>query len=95
MSERPGPRRINLSALRKLEASSVTRPDADADAVLEAVVRVSVPGYVPAGLTVRARLDDTMFTCTLKSGLLAALERDPRVSSISLGKRLRGPEQTP
>lgn len=80
---------MKLDDLRKLELSSIGRlsslPD---DTVVNAIVKVREPSYVPEGLTVRARIDEMMFTATCRAGTLRRLEADPRVESFALAERI-------
>jgi hypothetical protein len=82
-------RSMNLDDLRKLELTS--QPGTDAipdDEPVSAIVKVREPNYVPSGVTVRSRIDETMFTTSCRAGQLRALESDPRVESVALAKRL-------
>jgi uncharacterized protein (DUF58 family) len=54
-----------------------------------AIVKVRRGDYVPKGVTLRARIDATMFTASFDAGLLPQLEADPEVESIALSKPLR------
>ena len=56
-----------------------------------AIVKVREPGYVPPGVTPRARLSPLLFTATLSAETLAQLERDPRVESIAPAEPLPPP----
>ena len=57
--------------------------------LLEAIVKVSEPGYVPPGVTVRSRIDETMLTGEASASTLPALDSDPKVVSVSLSRPLR------
>lgn len=59
---------------------------------LTAIVKVAEPGYVPEGVIRRAAISQTLFTATLIRRQLAALERDARVVSVELSRRLH-PDQ--
>ena len=87
---------------RRLEADSapasggkVTGPlaaslaDVGDDELLGAVVEVSERGYLPEHAERRAQLTDTLFTADVECGRLPDLERDPRVVSIELNRRLK------
>ncbi|HEV7913645.1 MAG TPA: hypothetical protein VGP22_07750 [Albitalea sp.] len=50
---------------------------------VKAIVRVRTPGHVPAGLAVRSRIDDTMFTAEFDVDQTEAIAADPDVISIS------------
>jgi hypothetical protein len=58
------------------------------DQEVAAIVKVAEPGYVPEGVTPRATISEAIFTADLTGSQLAALERDPRVVSVELSKRL-------
>jgi hypothetical protein len=55
------------------------------------VVKVSTPGYVPAGFDLRTRIDETMFTADAWPADLAAAEADPQVESVDRGRDLQAP----
>src|SRR5262249_55306551 len=59
------------------------------DTPLLAIVKVRRDGYVPPGVTVRARLGPTLFTAELPAATLAPLEADPLVESIAPAQRLK------
>ena len=79
---------MKLDDLSKLEHSSRPRaasiPD---DTEVAAIVKVRVPHYVPEGVTVRSRIDDTMFTVSCRADRLLELEQDLRVESVALAQR--------
>ncbi|MCX6592996.1 MAG: hypothetical protein NTZ56_15865 [Acidobacteria bacterium] len=54
----------------------------------KAIIRVTEEGYVPPGVTVRARIDATLFTASFPEELLATLEQDAKVASVEVSKRL-------
>lgn len=56
---------------------------------VEAIIKVTEDGYVPPGVTVRARIDATMLTAEAPSSLLPQLECDPKVASVAVSRRLR------
>jgi hypothetical protein len=81
---------MKLDDLNKLELAS--RPNGGSlpdDMLVAAIIKVRRPNYVPDGVTVRARIDDTMFTASCRADALRDLERDPLVESVALRKRLR------
>lgn len=81
---------MKLDDLKKLEHTSQPRaaslPD---DEQVSAIVKVRQPHYVPEGVTVRSRIDETMFTGSFRADRLGQLEQDPDVESVALSKRLR------
>jgi hypothetical protein len=80
---------MKLEDLRKLELSS--RPHAGAvsdDTLVSAIVKVREANYVPSGVTIRARIDEMMFTASCRADQLRELEGDPRVVSVALTQRL-------
>ncbi|MDX2150107.1 MAG: hypothetical protein SFV54_05195 [Bryobacteraceae bacterium] len=54
-----------------------------------AIVKVTRAGYVPEGVTVRARIDEEMFTASLPARLLAQVRSDPLVASIEESEPLQ------
>lgn len=52
------------------------------------VVKVRAPGYVPPGFTVRARIDDELYTADASEVQVAAALKDPQVISVERGRRL-------
>jgi len=80
---------MKLDDLTKLEFSS--QPHAGSlpdDEPVSVIVKVREPRYVPAGVTVRSRIDDEMFTASCRAGQLRELEKDARVESVALAQRL-------
>jgi len=57
--------------------------------VITAIVKVNTPGYVPEGVDVRARIDDTFFTGSLSMSDLERIQSDPQVASISVSRPLQ------
>jgi hypothetical protein len=49
---------------------------------ISATVRVNVAGYVPRGLTLRARIDPTLFTADVPVARLPELEADSAVVAV-------------
>ncbi len=70
--------------LQELPASKseAVRQAADSTTPIEATLLVSAPNYVPDGVTLRARIDEFMFTCAATQATFTQLEQDPRVKSI-------------
>ncbi|MCX6598283.1 MAG: hypothetical protein NTV70_18170 [Acidobacteria bacterium] len=56
---------------------------------VKAILRVSDADYVPPGVTVRARIDATLFTASFADELLETLRQDSKVVSIEVSQRLR------
>ncbi|RVU17791.1 hypothetical protein [Methylobacterium oryzihabitans] len=57
--------------------------------VVGVIVRVSEPGYVPPGVTVRSRVDALLMTAEAPASHLTALDADPKVESVKLSRPLR------
>src|SRR3954452_6669012 len=55
---------------------------------IPAILKVSVPGYVPAGLSVRTQAGPTLYTVNVPPDALLKLDRDPNVVSIELSQPL-------
>lgn len=54
-----------------------------------AIIKVNAEGYVPKGVTVRSKIDETMFTAEFATRLLDKLDRDSNVESVAVSRRLR------
>lgn len=80
---------MNFAQLRKIEAPAARRAAVGAASVVTAIIRVTEPGYRPAGVKVRGEITGELFTGELPTELLDALEHDPKVSSISLSRPLQ------
>ncbi|KMO35267.1 hypothetical protein VQ02_17615 [Methylobacterium variabile] len=61
----------------------------DPDMILKAVVKVTEPGYVPPGVTVRSQIDETLLTGEATASTLPVLDSDPKIVSVSLSRPLR------
>lgn len=48
------------------------------------IVKVLTPGHVPAGATVRSRIDETLFTAECLAEQLPQVAADPDVVSVSV-----------
>ncbi len=59
------------------------------DALVQAIIKVNREGYVPAGVSVRSRIDGQMFTGEFRAGDLQRIESDENVVAVSLAKKLR------
>ena len=79
---------MKLEDLKKLEHSSQPHAASLPAGEVTAIVKVKQPRYVPAGVKVRARIDDMMFTASFAGALLASLDADPDVESVALAERL-------
>jgi len=82
-------RKIKLDDLHKVEASSVVPLARNASDVIQAIIKVKEPDYVPMSVHLRASIGPCIFTGELKSGDLESLERDPKVESVSISKKLK------
>jgi hypothetical protein len=56
---------------------------------VQVIVKVRKAGYVPPEATLRARIDEHMFTADVQADELPRLERNPHVVSVAANKRLR------
>jgi hypothetical protein len=52
------------------------------------IVKVRRSGYVPHGFTVRAKIDDTLYTAEAAEPDVAAARDDPQVESVERARRL-------
>lgn len=76
-----------ISELDKVESAPATSAkEATEGEELAAIVRVREPGYVPENVTVRARMDDTMFTASIPRDALSTVAKDSKVQSVSLAR---------
>ena len=80
---------IELNKLTKVQPGASGCTGLDPNEVVEAILKVRIPGYVPQGVDVRARIDATMFTVALPARVLQQIEADSNVISVALSKRLR------
>ena len=80
---------IKPSKFRKVQADASVQTCSDETQRLEMIVKVNKAGYVPRSVRLRARIDETMFTCDAKAGELQALEDDPCIESVSVSRPLR------
>lgn len=55
------------------------------------IVKVTEPGYVPSGFTVRTRIDEILFTADAKPADVAAAKEDPNVEAVDRARRLHQP----
>jgi hypothetical protein len=82
-------RKFKLDELHHVEATSVIPLAQSTSDVVQAIIKVTKPDYVPADVRVRAALDPFIFTGEFKYGDLHTLERDPKVESVSISKKLK------
>jgi len=74
----------------KLEDLKLTAPTPpDASAPVEVIVKVRKAGYVPKGVTVRARVDDFIFTADTTADILDKLRGNRLVVSVAQNQKLR------
>lgn len=85
-------RKIYLDELHKVEATSVIPLAQNASDVVQAIIKVKKPDYVPIGVHVRASMGPLIFTGEFKYSDLQSLERDPEVESVSISKKLKSVE---
>src|SRR5262249_40864496 len=81
---------ISIDKLKKLKHSSPLSGDrVGLEGMVEAILKVGVENYVPAGVVLRSRIDPTLFTGEFPGSLLAVLRADPKVQSIELSRKMR------
>ena len=85
-------RKINLDELHKVEASSVIPLAHNASDVVQAIIKVKKPNYVPICVSLRTSMSPFIFTGEFKYDDLESLERDPKVESVSISKKLKSAE---
>jgi len=61
---------------------------------VHALLQVTIPNYVPPGVSVRSRIDSHLFTCSFLGDLLSQLEKDPVVQTIALSQPIRPADRT-
>jgi hypothetical protein len=77
------------SQYRKVHGNLASKGTLGHRETVEAIVKVNEPGYVPDAVRVRARIDPLMITGEARTEDLMELELDPKVVSVSVGRRLR------
>ncbi len=85
-------RKINLDDLHKVEATSVIPLAQHASDVVQAIIKVKNAGYVPRYVHLRTSVSPHIFTAEFKYGDLESLEKDPKVESVSIRKKLKSAE---
>ena len=80
---------IELNKLTKVSHGTSGCTSLDPNEVVEAILKLRTPNYVPVGVDVRARIDATMFTGTFPARVLEQIDADADVISVALSKRLR------
>jgi hypothetical protein len=81
---------ISLDDLANLSVNSVPEtPALDPDRVISAIFKVRKPGYVPYGVQLRARIDDEMFTGSVRARRLKSLAKDKKILSVALAEPLQ------
>lgn len=56
---------------------------------VQVIVKVRKADYVPPAVTLRARIDEYLFTADVQADELPLVERDPQVVSLAANKKLR------
>ncbi len=79
--------KFKLDSNDKLSMLGVTPVGAKSDAAV--ILKVSKPGYVPPGFTVRSRIDEILFTAIGNAAAIEAARHDAAVESISPATTLR------
>lgn len=74
---------------KKVSGEAAWEPESSGDENVRAIIKVNAEGYVPKGVTVRAKIDETMFTGEFAARLLKKLDRDANVESVAVSRRLR------
>lgn len=77
------------SRFRKVHGGPALESALESSDPIEAIVKVTVPGYVPPALRLRTRIDAMMMTGEAQAADLAELEADPNVESVSISRKLR------
>lgn len=74
---------------RKVTGEVALEAGSAAEGAMQAIIKVKEDGYVPEGVTVRSKIDGTMFTAEFATELLDALEKDSNVRSVAVSRTLR------
>jgi len=85
-------RKIKLDDLHKVEASSVIPLARDASDVVQGIIKVKKANYVPKCVRLRAAISPHVFTAEFTQGDLESLEKDRKVESVSISKKLKSAE---
>jgi len=80
------------NVLDPLEFAGSFRPLPKPGETVLALLLVKQAGYVPAGVTPRARIDDRLFTCSFQGETLPALRQDTLIQTIALSAPSRLPD---
>lgn len=80
---------VTQSRFKNIQGAVAAEAAAESGGVVEAIIKVREPGYVPAGVMLCARLDPYMLTAEVRSDALAGLDEDPKVEAVSIGRSLR------
>ena len=56
---------------------------------VSAILKVKSKGYVPDSVTLRERIDETLFTADIELAVLENLEADDEVSSVAISRNLK------
>jgi hypothetical protein len=79
----------NVSMERMRKSGATRNPAGDEKTVVHIIVKTRAPDYVPPGVAARSRIDATMFTAEAPAALLATLDADPEIVSVSPATKLR------
>lgn len=81
---------ISLKDLKKTEASSISpKLKRQNNKLLSAIIKVNDSNYIPKDVKVRAKISKKLFTAQFKADILPKLEKDEKIVSISLSKKMR------
>lgn len=72
----------------KLTKSSLSEVRSEPTDEITAIFLVKEAGYVPQGVVVRSRVDNTMFTANTTIGCLESLKNDGKIKAIQPSKPL-------
>lgn len=79
--------KLGLSDLKSLQVSA--EPTRAAAGRVDAIFKVRVGGYVPAGVEVRTRVSKDIFTGSCDATLIERLRKDAKIVSVEESERLR------
>jgi hypothetical protein len=79
---------LPIAELEHLDVTPVARKDSGGTSRVAVIVTVKEPGYLPPGVKLRARVDETMFTGELAAEDEERVRADPRVERLEISRRL-------
>lgn len=82
-------RKIKLDDLHKVESTTVVPLALHGSDTVQAIIKVTKADYVPECAQLRTSMGPHLFTADIRQSDLETLEQDPKVESVSIGKKLK------